>query len=103
MIDNTGIHSQSRCTPFMFFIFLFLAGCVNEKACEECIADQIAVKKLIQKDYPAEKIIIPTRDMARYSCSIDMIAPITPCKPRYWPLALGVIILGGVIIWRKRT
>ena len=103
MIDNTETHSQSVCTPFIFFIFLFLAGCVNEKSCDECIADQIAVKKLIQKDYPNEKVIIPTRDVARHSCSRAIIAPRTPCRPRYWPLGLGVIILGGVIIWRKRT
>ena len=86
----------------LFFVLFFATGCVDEKACEECIEDQIAVKKLIQKQLPDENIIIPTRDVLRHGCSAAIIAPKTPCAPRYWPLGLGAVILVGFIIWKKQ-
>ena len=88
----------------IFYAFLGLAvGCVDNKACEECIEDQIALKKLIQKQLPNEKITIPTREVIRHGCSTAIIAPRTPCAPRYWPLGAGFIMLVGYIVWKKRN
>lgn len=82
---------------------LFLAaGCVNEKACEECIADQIAVKKLIQKQLPDEKITIPTREVLRQACGTTAVSKTPPCAPRYWPVGVGLAVLIGCFVWTKR-
>lgn len=77
-----------------------LSGCIDHKACEACIDDQLSLRQeLILEGIEAEESL-QTREYYRQACATRPIAPMRPCAPQYWPFYLlgGCLSLLGLIV-----
>lgn len=96
-----------RTLAIVMWVAVLVPGCVDERACEACITDQVELRTELIAEGLAPEDSLESRAYYREACQQRVIAPSRPCAPKVPVVALlgllGAVVCVGLWLRHRRA